>query len=130
MVKRLMMATRHSSSSRTTTASTTASCRMRTRDMTVDCVTPSQRPAQVLVEQALVDQLVPVERLLELADGHETVDDCGKPILGEIAAAPVLPLVVFRQDGVGLGETHLPDLRVDARTLLAIAVDELDRLAM
>src|SRR6516225_10958789 len=91
---------------------------------------PSERAAQVFVEQALIDQLVPVERLLELADGDEAVGDGGQSFLGKIAAAPMLPFVVFRQDGVGFRQGHLPHLGIDARRLLAVVVDELDRLTM
>src|SRR5262245_63194340 len=82
------------------------------------------RAAQVLIEQALIDQPAPVERLLELADGDEPVVHCSQSLLGEVAAAPMLPLVVFRQDGAGFRGRHLPDLGVDARGLLAVAVDE------
>jgi len=42
----------------------------------------------------------------------------------------MLPFVVFRQDGIGLRKRHLPHLGIDARRLLAVVVDELDRLAM
>ena len=59
-----------------------------------------------------------------------SVGDGGQSLLGEITAAPVLPLVIFRKDGVRFRQAHLPDLGVDARGLLAVAVDELDRLAM
>src|SRR6476646_10421659 len=89
-----------------------------------------ERAAQVFIEQTLVDQPVPIERLLELADGDEPVGDGGQSLLGEITAAPVLPLVIFRQDGARFRQAHLPHLGVDARSFLAVAIDELDRLAM
>src|SRR3954462_11755561 len=96
------------------------------------CAQPTnlERAAQVFVEQALVDQPVPIERLLELADGDEPVGDGGQSLLGKITAAPVLPLVIFRQDGARFRQAHLPHLGVDARGFFAVAIDELDRLAM
>src|SRR5437660_1817922 len=84
-------------------------------------LSPSQRPAQVFVEQALVDQLAPIERLLELAHGNEAVDHGGQSLLGEVATAPMLPLVVFRQDGICFRERHFPHFGIDARGILAIA---------
>src|SRR5262245_64405768 len=60
-----------------------------------------ERAAQVFIEQALIDQLAPVERLLELADGDEPVVHRSQSLLGEVAAAPMLPLVIFRQAGAG-----------------------------
>src|SRR5262249_57709046 len=85
-----------------------------------------ERAAQVFIEQALIDQPAPVEGLLELADGDEPVVHRRQSLLGEIAAAPVLPLVVFRQDGAGFGRRHLPDLGVAARGLLPPPVHPLD----
>src|SRR5262249_42849655 len=89
-----------------------------------------ERAAQVFIEQALIDQPAPVEGLLELADGDEPIVHRGQSLLGEVAAAPMLPHVIFRQDGTGFRRRHLPNLSVDARGLLAVAVDELDRAAM
>src|SRR4029453_18597612 len=88
-----------------------------------------ERAAQVFIEQALIDQPAPVERLLELAHGNEPVVHRGQSLFGEVAAAPMLPLVVFRQDGTSFCGRHLPDLGIDAGSLLAVAVDELDRPA-
>src|SRR6516165_3030994 len=131
MVKRSMIPIRHSSSSAAMTTQTKPSWRMRTRTITRPAPpSPSERAAQVFVKQALIDQLAPVERLLKLADGDEAVDDGGQSFLGEVAAAPKLPLVVFRQDSIGLRKRYLPHLSIDARRLLAVVVDELDRLAM
>src|SRR5215831_16921283 len=153
MVKRSMIPTRQSSSSAAMTAQTKPSWRMRTRTITRPAPSsiaraagpcpvwrppsrgwaqpsPSERAAQVFVKQALIDQPAPVERLLKLAHGDEAVDDGGQSFLGEVAAAPMLPRVVFRQDGIGLRKRYLPHLGIDARRLLAVVVDELDRLAM
>src|SRR6516164_9914423 len=111
MVKRSMIPMRQSSSSATMAAQTRPSRRMRTRIITRPAPSsiprvaapkadwraqpsPSERAAQVFVEQALIDQLVPVERLLELADGDEAVGDGGQSFLGKIAAAPMLPFVL------------------------------------
>src|SRR5262245_44952036 len=61
------------------------------------CAKPGnlERAAQVFIEQALIDQPAPVERLLELTDRDEPLVHRGQPLLGEVAAAPMLPLVVF-----------------------------------
>src|SRR4029077_284775 len=60
-----------------------------------------ERAAQVFIEQALIDQPAPVERLLEFPDGEEPVVHRGQSLLGEGGAAPMLTLIVFRPDGTG-----------------------------
>src|SRR6201989_5075 len=89
-----------------------------------------ERAAQGFIEQALVDQPVPIERFLEFADRDEPVGDGGPPLLREITAPRMLRLVIFGQDGARFRQAHLPHLGVDARSFLAVAIDELDRLAM
>src|SRR5262249_951003 len=125
IVKRSMVPVRQSSSRAAMVVPTMPSWMRRTRVMSSRALFPlfrhqsaeSERPAQIFVEQALVDQPAPVKRLLDLAYGDEAVDHGGQSLFREIAAAPVLPFVILWQDSIGLGRGHLPDLGIDARGL-------------
>src|SRR5262245_6636353 len=88
MVKRSMMPTRQSASRIAITAPTMPSWMRRTRVMSSRALLAlrggqspeSERTAQIFVEQALVDQPAPVERLLDLSDRDQAVDHRGQSL--------------------------------------------------